>query len=85
VYKAVTYGLFFVQAYGIAFLLERLNLLADYQDAIWLTLFVAVAFWLTQKVACTMWHHKSWYHLACKAVGRFIVLAVIAAVIVYMA
>lgn len=85
VYKLIAYGLTFVQAYGIAFLLERFELLADYQDAILLTLFIAVTFWLAKKVACTMWHRKSWSHLFCKVVGRFIVLATIAAVIVYLA
>lgn len=84
VYKVVAYGLAFVQAYGIAYLLERLNLLGDYKDAILLTLFVAIAFWATKKAACVMWHHKSWSHFVCKIILHFIVLAAMAAMIVYL-
>lgn len=84
-YKLAAYALTFVQAYGIAYLLENFELLGNYQDAIWLTLFVAVTFWLSRKACCVMWHRKSWSHFVCKAAGHFIVLASMAAAIVYLA
>jgi hypothetical protein len=83
-YKVIGFGLAFVQAYGIAFLLERMNVLGDYKDAIALTIFVALTFAVAKMAAKTMWHGKSWTHFAVKVACRLVILSSMAAVIVYL-
>lgn len=84
-YKLFAFALAFVQAYGIAFLIERFDLLLNYRDAISLTLFVALTFLVTHMIACAVWHKKSWIAAFSKIACRLVIVSAMAAVIVYFA
>lgn len=84
-YKFGAFVIFFAQAYGLAFVLERLNLLNDLYDALYMALFLGLTFTVSSLYAMVLWHHKSLLHFIFKALYKLAILAVMAWVIVYWA
>lgn len=76
---------FFVQAYGLGYLLERFNVLGDLVDAIYLALFVGATFMVSQLFCKVLHHHKSLTFFIFKAAYKLFVLSLMAWVFVYWA
>lgn len=83
--KAGKFGILLVQAYGLAFILERFMVLANYRDAIALSLFIALAFVVSHVFNAVLNHHKSLRGFILKAIHILLAFAGMAAIFVYMA
>lgn len=75
----------FVQAYGLAFILQRLGVLASYGDSIALALFLGVTFIVSHIFLAVVKHKRSLVWFISKSVHILVVLVAMAAVLVYMA
>ena len=84
-YRLGSYAVYFAQAYGLAYFLERLNLLSDLADSIYLALFLGATFVVSQLFCKVLCHHKSIIFFVAKAAYKLFVLAVMAWVFVYWA
>lgn len=77
-------GILFVQAYGLAYILERLTVLSEYTDAILAALFVAVAFIVSSIFYAVLHQHKTVRMFVLKSLNILAIYAAMAAYFVYM-
>ena len=84
-HKLGLFIIYFAQAYGLAYFLERLKLLNDLSDAIYLSLFIGVVFIISHLYAMVIWHKKSFLHFLFKAALKLFILAIMAWILVYFA
>ena len=84
-HKLGSFAIFFAQAYGLAFILERLDLLSNLQDAIYMAMFLGLTFTISHLYAMVIWHHQSFMHFLFKSAYKLFTLAVMAWVLVYFA
>lgn len=83
--KLCKFAVVFVQAYGIAFILNRLDVLNNYVDAISVAIFLAVAFVISHMFMAVAKHKRHCLWFVYKTLHVLIGFSVIAAVLVYMA
>ena len=84
-HKLGAFAIFFAQAYGLAFILENLDLLSDLSDAIYVAIFIGLTFAVSHLYAMVIWHHKSFKHFLFKAVYKLFILSAMAWIFVYFA
>jgi hypothetical protein len=84
-HKLSAFIFYFAQAYGLAYILERLNLLGNLQDAILMALFVGVTLSVSHLYAAGIWHRGGCMHSLCKALYKLFILVVMAWIFVYFA
>lgn len=83
--KVGKFGILLLQAYGLAFILERFMVLGSYRDAIMLALFIAGVFVVSHVFSAVLNHYKSVRGFILKALHILLAFAGMAAVFVYMA
>lgn len=82
--KIAKFAVLFVQAYGLAFVLDRLNVLSSYADALAVAIFLALTFIISHMFLAVVKHKRSCIWFVAKAVHVILVASAMAAVLVYM-
>lgn len=83
--KLSKFAVLFVQAYGLAFVMQQLGVLSLYADSIAVALFLGLTFIVSHMFIAVAKHKRSALWFISKSVHVLLVLAIMAAVIVYMA
>lgn len=83
--KIGKFAVLFVQAYGLAYVLQRLGVLVSYGDSIAVALFLGITFIISHLFLAVVKHKRNCAWFISKSVHILLVLAVMAAVLVYMA
>ena len=82
-YKIGGFLVYFAQAYGLAFVFERMGLLLDMKDALAMALFLGVTFVISCLYGKVVCQKVSFMHFIFKAALKLLILVVMAWILVY--